>query len=152
MRGHTQFETVTAVCVDLAKCDPKSCADEYNYVVRLPIQPVMTECANNYIHVHSFLVRFKINANSTTLTLQRWLCMTCTLCTHSYWSSWDSPSWSASDRPVFHVKGLDGLVTSPVLRVLGQITRFVILHCLSQLLLLLCLCNPLSRRVSLVGL
>ena len=30
----------TAVCVDLAKCEPKSCAHEYNYVVRLPIQPV----------------------------------------------------------------------------------------------------------------
>ena len=30
----------TAVCVDLANCEPKSCAHEYNYVVRLPIQPV----------------------------------------------------------------------------------------------------------------
>ena len=30
----------TAVCVGLAICEPKSCAHEYNYVIRLPIQPV----------------------------------------------------------------------------------------------------------------
>ena len=31
----------TAVCIDLAKCEPKSCADEYNCVVRLPIQQLI---------------------------------------------------------------------------------------------------------------
>ena len=31
--------TDTAVCVDLANREPKSCAHEYNYVIRLPIQP-----------------------------------------------------------------------------------------------------------------
>ena len=33
-------QVYTAVCVDLANCEPKSCVHEYNYVVRLPIQPV----------------------------------------------------------------------------------------------------------------
>ena len=32
------YRTGTAVCVDHAKCEPKSCAHEYNCVVRLPIQ------------------------------------------------------------------------------------------------------------------
>ena len=62
----------TAVCVDLAKleqakpkpqnqlllfakCEPKSCAHECNYVVRLPIQPV-NEVYHIIINVHSFLV------------------------------------------------------------------------------------------------
>ena len=64
----------TAVCVDLAKlegrkpkpqnqlllfakCEPKSCAHECNYVVRLPIQPVKEVYhVIIIIHVHSFLV------------------------------------------------------------------------------------------------
>jgi len=41
----------------LRDLEPKSCAHEYNYVVRFPIQPVKNTC--NYIHVHS-----NINANN----------------------------------------------------------------------------------------
>ena len=44
----------TAVCVDLANCEPKRCAHEYNCMLRLPIQPVKK--FTNNIHVHSFLV------------------------------------------------------------------------------------------------
>ena len=33
------YDSFTAVWVDLAKCEQKSCPHEYNYVVKLPIQP-----------------------------------------------------------------------------------------------------------------
>ena len=54
--GCTGRKYHTAVCIDLANCEPKSCAHKYNYVVLLPIQPVKKSLPHNYIHVHSFLV------------------------------------------------------------------------------------------------
>ena len=45
------FATLSAaVYVNLANCEPKSCALEFNYVVRLPIQPVK----KLYLHAQLF--------------------------------------------------------------------------------------------------
>ena len=61
----------TAVCVDLAKCEPKRCAHEYNYVVWLPIQPVKEVYHIIIFMCTAFLVHILQAAVSKTTMLRR---------------------------------------------------------------------------------